>query len=879
MNIIIPELCLVALIGPSGSGKSTFASRHFKPTEVVSSDACRAMVADDATDQAATPDAFALLNFIAATRLRAGRLTVIDATSVQPQARKSLVELAKEYDCLPVAIVLNMPEALCLARNRERPDLSFGPQVVRRQAEQLRRSLRGLKREGFRHVFVLNSPEEVEAAIVEQTPLWVNLRHERGPFDIIGDVHGCFDELVTLLERLGYRLDTRADAAGGTGFSVTHPQGRKAVFVGDLVDRGPGVVDVLKLVMSMTADGVAFCVAGNHESKLLRKLRGRNVQVSHGLAETLAQLDMESPEFRQQVAAFLDGLISHYVLDDGDLVVAHAGMKPEYQGRASARVRDFCLYGETTGETDEFGLPVRSNWAAGYRGRAAVVYGHTPVVEPAWLNRTINIDTGCVFGGKLTALRYPEKELVSVPAARVYYEPVRPLAEAAREVAGSQDFILTPALSQGEREWRRREGEGKAGSRPANILDIEDVTGKRVVSTRLRGNITVLEENAAAALEVMSRFALDPRWLVYLPPTISPCETSRLTGLLEHPDEVFTYYRNNGVSEVVCEEKHMGSRAVVVVGQDAAAIERRFGITGEGIGACYTRTGRRFFEDRALEAQFLECVRAGIGEAGLWDELETDWVVLDSELMPWSLKAQELLREQYAAVGMAARTSLTAAESLLRQTAARGIDAADALAKVEERLNLAQLYGDAYTRYCWPVTSLADIKLAPFHLLASEGQLHTDKDHLWHMNMAARLHEASPALFRDTSHKVVRLDTEDEIEATRWWEELTGEGGEGMVVKPMAFVAKGKRGLAQPAMKCRGAEYLRIIYGPEYTLPENLKRLRNRGLSAKRSLALREFALGIEGLRRFVEREPLYRVHECAFAVLALESEPVDPRL
>ena len=873
MKIAIPELCLVTLIGPSGSGKSTFASRHFKPTEVVSSDTCRAMVADDATDQAATPDAFALLNFIAATRLRAGRLTVIDATSVQPQARKSLVELAREHDCLPVAIVLNMPEALCLARNRERPDRTFGSHVVRRQAEQLRRSLRGLKREGFRYVFVLDSPEEVEAVTIERTPLWVNRRRERGPFDIIGDVHGCFDELAALLEHLGYRLDTRTDTARGTGFSVTHPQGRKAVFVGDLVDRGPGVVDVLKLVMSMTSDGAALCVAGNHESKLLRKLRGRNVQVSHGLAETLAQLDMESPKFRSQVATFLDGLVSHYVLDEGELVVAHAGMKTEYQGRASARVRDFCLYGETTGETDEFGLPVRANWAEGYRGKAMVVYGHTPVAEPAWLNRTINIDTGCVFGGKLTALRYPEKELVSVPAARVYYEPVRPLAEAAREVADSQDFTLTPALSI------KGEGERKAGSRPANILDIDDVIGKRVVSTRLRGNITVREENAAAALEVMSRFAMDPRWLVYLPPTISPCETSELPGLLEHPAEAFAYYRNNGVSEVVCEEKHMGSRAVVVIGQDAAAIERRFGITGDSIGACYTRTGRRFLEDRALEAQFLECVRAGIGEAGLWDELGTDWVALDSELMPWSLKAQELLREQYAAVGAAARTSLAVAESLLRQTSARGIDSADALAKVEERLNLAKLYGDAYARYCWPVASLADIKLAPFHLLASEGQLHTDKDHLWHMNVAARLHEASPALFRDTSHKVVRLNSEDEIEATRWWEELTGKGGEGMVVKPMAFVASGKRGLAQPAVKCRGAEYLRIIYGPEYTLSENLKRLRNRGVSAKRSLALREFALGMEGLRRFVEREPLYRVHECAFAVLALESEPVDPRL
>ena len=857
MNIAIPELCLVALVGPTGSGKSHFASRHFKPTEVVSSDDCRAMVADDATDQSATPDAFALLNFIAATRLRAGRLTVIDATSVQPEARRSLVELAREHDCLPVAIVLDMPEALCLARNRERPDRPFGRRVVRQQTQQLRRSLRGLKREGFRHVFVLNSPEEVDSATIQRTPMWVNLRHEHGPFDIIGDVHGCFDELLTLLERLGYEVESRTDADGGVGFSATHPEGRKAVFVGDLVDRGPGVVKVLRLVMSMVADGSALCVAGNHESKLARKLQGRNVQVTHGLAESLAQLDAESPEFREQVLGFLDGLISHYVLDDGDLVVAHAGIKSEYQGRASARVRDFCMYGETTSEKDEFGLPIRANWAADYRGRATVVYGHTAVVEPAWLNRTINIDTGCVFGGKLTALRYPGKELVSVPAARVYYEPVRPLAE-----SGSPQEAVAPTKD-----------------RAANLLDIEDVIGKRVVSTRLRGNVTVREENAAAALEVISRFALDPRWLVYLPPTISPCETSKLPGLLEHPDEVFAYFRNSGVSEVVCEEKHMGSRAVVVVGRDAAAIERRFGISGEGIGACYTRTGRKFFGDRSLESEFMERVHQGISDAGLWDELETDWVVLDSEIMPWSLKAQELLREQYAAVGAAARNGLTVAESLLRQTAARGIEVADALVGVEERLGLVQLYNDAYARYCWQVESLADIQLAPFHLLASEGHLHAEKDHLWHMKMAARLHEADSALFRNTEHKVVRLNTSDESEATVWWEELARAGGEGMVVKPLDFVSRGKRGLTQPAMKCRGAEYLRIIYGPEYTLPENLERLRNRNISAKRSLAIREFALGIEGLQRFVEREPLYRVHECAFGVLALESEPVDPRL
>ena len=858
MNLEIPELCLVVLVGPSGSGKSTFADRHFKSTEVVSSDACRAMVSDDANDQAATPDAFALLNYIASARLRAGRLTVIDATSVQPQARKSLVELAREHDCLPVAIVLNMPESVCLARNRDRDDRNFGDHVVRRQVQQLRRSLRGLRREGFRYVHVLDTPEDVDAATIERVPSWTNRQHEPGPFDIIGDVHGCFDELVALLERLEYRItQPRTDGGGDRSFSVSHPQGRKAVFVGDLVDRGPGVANVLRLVMSMVADGTALCVAGNHESKLVRKLKGRNVQVSHGLAESLAQLELETPEFREQATKFMDGLISHYMLDGGNLVVAHAGMKEEYQGRASARVRDFCLYGETTGETDEWGLPVRADWAAGYRGQATVVYGHTPVTEPTWLNRTINVDTGCVFGGRLTALRYPENELVSVPAARVYYEPVRPMS------GGAQDEDRVTATND----------------RAANLLDIDDVMGKRVVATRLRGNVTVREEQAAAALEVMSRFALDPRWLVYLPPTISPCGTSKLPGMLEHPAEVFDYYRSNGVSSVICEEKHMGSRAVVVAGRDAEAIQRRFGIASESAGTCYTRTGRRFFDDPVLERQFLHRVREALSTSGLWEELETDWVVLDCELLPWSMKAQELLREQYAAVGTAAETGLSSAQALLHQAEARGIDVGEILPSVNERLRLAQLYRDAYGRYCWPVASLDDIRLAPFHLLASEGTVHTDKDHLWHLDIAARLRQADDELFRETGHKAVELNSWAEDDAIRWWEELTGAGGEGMVVKPMSFITTGKRGLAQPAMKCRGSEYLRIIYGPEYTLPDNLERLRGRGLSTKRSLALREFALGLEGLQRFVDREPLYRVHECAFAVLALESEPVDPRL
>jgi len=861
VKLTIPDLSLVVLIGASGSGKSTFARAHFRPTETVSSDACRALVSDDENNQAATTDAFDVLHVIAAKRLAAGRLTVVDATNVQAEARRPLVALARQYHCLPVAIVFDLPEEVCQQRNRTRPDRDFGPHVVRRQTADLRRSLRGLQREGFRHVFTLSSPEEAAAVEIERQPLWNNRRDDHGPFDIIGDAHGCADELEELLARLGYVAASTIGSLGDQTPVYRHPEGRKAVFVGDLVDRGPRILDTVRLVRAMVDAGSALCVPGNHDMKLMRKLRGRDVPVTHGLESSLAELDALPAETRagvsRELADFLDGLVSHYVLDEGALVVAHAGLKETMQGRGSREVREFTLYGETTGETDEFGLPVRYNWAAEYHGKAAVVYGHTPTPRPEWLNNTINIDTGCVFGGRLTALRYPERALVSVPARRAYQEPVRPFP-----VSDGDAPDLT------------------AQQHHDDVLDIDDVLGKRIVETRLRGNVTIREENASAALEVMSRFAADPRWLVYLPPTMSPSETSRRPDLLEHPEEAFAYYRKEGVAQVVCEEKHMGSRAVVVVCKDEDAARARFGVLGQGSGIVYTRTGRRFFEDAGLEATLLTRLRQALDHAGLWAELETDWAILDCELMPWSAKARDLLRQQYAAVGAAARMALPLAVASLQAATERGLDLTPLVERYREREAMAARYVEAYRRYCWPVRSIDDYKLAPFHLLATEGRVHTDRDHAWHLETLARACRADPDLLLVTPSLVVDLaDGASQERGIAWWEELTDRGGEGMVVKPRDFIAAGRRGMAQPAVKCRGREYLRIIYGPDYTAAENLERLRSRGLGAKRSLALREFALGIEGLDRFVRREPLRRIHECVLGVLALESEPVDPRL
>ena len=899
MILDIPELSLVVLVGASSSGKSTFARQHFSPTEIISSDQCRAFISDDPADQSATDDAFDLLHHWVGLRLKRGRLTVVDATNVQPFARKSLIELARQHHVLPVAIVLDLPERVLLERHRARTDRDFSPHVLTNHRRDLHRSVGGLEKEGFRYVHVLKSELDIAAVQINRTRTWNDRRTDTGPFDIIGDVHGCYPELLELLDKLGY---TRPGE--GETLSVVPPAGRKAVFVGDLTDRGPDSPAVLQLVMNMVRDGVALCVPGNHDDKLHRYLSGKKVSLTHGLDQTIAQLDARPPAFQQQVRQFLGKLVSHYVLDGGRLVVAHAGLPEAMQGRASGAVRAFCLYGETTGETDEYGLPVRLNWAANYRGRAMVVHGHVPVPAVEWLNNVIDIDTGCCFGGQLTALRYPEKELVSVPAHRVYSEPKRPLV-AVSELPIAQPDLQTSLPSVAETAGQNN----RDGFQPApnlqnesladktivpltaqqeadGVLDLADVLGRRTVLTRVGPPVKIPEESAIAALEVMSRFAIAPQWLLYLPPTMSPVETSALPDYLEHPAEAFAYYRKQGVERMVCEEKHMGSRVVVIVCRQPAVAQTRFGLSAPADGVVYTRTGRAFFADPTVETALLHRLQTALTHAKFWGRFETDWIALDAELMPWSAKARELIRSQYAAVGAAGTATLSATVDMLAQAAGRGLPVQTLQVSNAGQTDRMGRFREAYGQYCRAVDGIEGLTLAPFHLLATEGRVHTDQPHDWHLAQIADLCAADPALLTMTDHRFVDLTDPSSIaDATDWWEGLTRAGGEGMVVKPLAFVPRTAKGsgpatrLIQPAVKCRGREYLRIIYGPDYDTPDHLAILKKRGLQVKRSLALQEFALGLESLGRFVAREPLRRVHECTFGVLALESEDVDPTL
>jgi protein phosphatase len=837
----------VALIGASSSGKTTLAKKHFKPTEILSSDFFRALVSDDENDQRASAAAFEALYFVANKRLSLGLLTVIDATNLQKMARDQVLGLAKGQDCLTVGIVLNLPENVLKARNLARTDRVLDPKTIANQCSLLNRSLKFLDRDGFPRFYVLNSEEEVNDLQIVRVPLWNDKKAETGPFDVIGDVHGCYDELTDLLEKLGYAVDR-------DNFIATPPLGRRAIFLGDLVDRGPKNVETLRLVMGLTDRGEALCVPGNHDVKLLKYLQNKKVKLTPSLTKTVEALNAETPNFIAAVKRFLDSLVSHYVLDSGRLVVAHAGLEEKYQGRSSSRVRDFCLYGETNGELDEYGYHKRLPWADDYRGRALVVYGHTAMVEPLVVNNVICVDTGCAFGGSLTAFRYPEREFVKVKAKKVYYASRKPLAAAAT----------------------RDDDE--------SVLKVEGLLGNLRLETRVCRIVKIKSENSAAALEAMSRFAVDPRWLIYLPPTMSPTTVSDREDYLEYPDQAFEYYKKRNIFNVVCERKHMGSRAVIVLGRDEISVQKRFGLKNDGQGIVYTRTGRRFFEDLTVEKALLSRLSATLTKSGFWEDCVTDWVCLDAEIMPWSAKAQKLLVTQYAIVGLAGRLGLTQAiEAIGRsiQTLGGSEPLENLLNERQQSFLALEKYAEAYRAYCWEVNSVDDYSVAPFHVLATEGLAWVSRPHAFHLETIKKYLADYDPLFLATDHLFVDLnDPCCQAAASSWWEELTQSGGEGMVIKPLDFIAKGgHQTLVQPAIKCRGREYLRIIYGPEYNLGDRLSLLKKRVVGRKRALALTEFALGVESLERFVRHEPLWRVHECVFGVLALESQPIDPRL
>lgn len=847
-SLVIQDPALVLLIGVSAAGKSTFARNHFLPTEILSSDHCRALISDDETNQDVTTQAFALVHFLAEQRLSAYRLTVIDATNLRPEDRASLIALGRRQQLSVYGIVLDLPEQVLLERHGRRMDRPFGPSVIQRQYALLHSRLESIQEEGFTRLYTLRSEEQLEQVRIERQRLPADRRFERGPFDIIGDVHGCFGELCQLLERLGYQVQRRGGAEEPS-FWVSHPAGRRVVLLGDIIDRGPDIVLCLRLVMDMVKSGRALCLLGNHEAKLIRKLEGREVKLLHGLDKTVEELSHTSSAFQARLLRFLSGLSPQLLLEDGRLVVAHAGMKEAYAGRVGEKVRSFALFGDTTGELDGYGLPVRQDWAQGYQGRALVAYGHTPTLDVRFVHNTVCLDTGCVFGGMLSALRYPEREVVSVRAARVYFTPKRPLDEGVRPSS----------------PWR---------------LDLEGVQHKRPFLLPTLGRPLVLTPALTQpSLELMSRFCVDPRWLVTLPPTMSPPDWSARSDWLERPEEAFAFYQVQKLEEVLIEEKHWGVRCLMVVCRQPEVACERFGLASPSWGRLYSRLGRPLVAAEEVEQATLRQLSAGLERAGLFELLGSNWVLLDGELVRWERRRELFGGASLSHTLHAGLTGMGRGLELLAQASARGV----AVGGVERALWARRQALEALERVMggqFPEGQEEQVQVAPFHLLASEGVTHVDKGHVWHLEQVEKLWRAVPELCRPTRWWRVRLDDAQALaEVTAWWESISACGEGGMVVKPLAFLPEGERGPMQPALKVRGREALRLVCGVEYTLSATLERLKQRPVGARRGQTLREQALSVEAMNRFVAREPLSRVHEVVSALLALKGESLDPHL
>lgn len=863
MRITLPYAGIVLLVGPSNSGKTTLLNRLMKEnqllaSEVISSDQFRVLVSDiefiqwnqrpkeeadvlyDQYTRIST-EAFEAMDYLIGKRARLNKLTIIDATHLKEDDRERYIRMGKKYHVPVVAIVLNVSEKELLMRDEHR-DHPRGKNRIKQQFQQFKRSLKSIKKEGFHRTYILNEAELQELEIGRQeNPLIIDLGNG---LDFIGDIHGCFEEFMELLGKLGY-------VENEEGYYI-HPAGRKILSLGDVMSRGPRSLETMLFFKKHVVAGYAYMIDSNHGWKIARWLDGRNVKLAHGDEKVEADFEEYETQFgkesmdkvKQELKDWLLAAKSHFIIQKNGVKVAvatHAGIRDHHIGKQSQRISDFCRYGDTDG-LDENGKPIRKDWTIGHQSSELIIWGHDPKPQPLLVNNTLNIDQGVVFGGALTAYRYPEKQFVQVQAKQDYADvPDNPLWE-----------------------WERKR------LAPPNLGKY--INGYSVL-TEQYGEIAIYKEGIKPALDDLSHYTLPLEELVYLPPTMSPTpKPSRLEGYLEHPMEAFEYYQANGVDTMVVEKKHMGSRGILFLFKNKEAAKEYIG--RESLGAIYTRTGRAFFQ-KELEEKILKVLNADLNS--YFEKYQTDFVLLDAEILPWNLKAKDLILKQYAHVGEMALLDRIKLSERLQKASENGRDVEAWIKESDENIKNAAVFNEVYQKYCWETEGLEGIQIAPFHTLAHSAETFFDKPHTWHMEKNQEFSGLS-SLFVETEYRVV-TDEESMKDAIKWWEEMTEDGHEGFVVKPETYVARPKGKLLQPAIKVRGRKYLHIIYGIDYLHPENLSRLKQRNAGKKQRNALKEFSLGVEAVNRFVRREALERWHECVLGVLALESEPIDPRL
>ncbi|WP_066066643.1 polynucleotide kinase-phosphatase [Neobacillus soli] len=862
-KIHLPFAGIVLFVGPSNSGKTTILNRliaenQILPSEVISSDQFRVLVSDiefinwnqrpkveaDALFDEyyrISNEAFEAMDYLIGKRCRLNKLTIIDATHLKEDDRERYIRLGKKYHVPVVAIVLNVVEKELISRDEER-DFPRGKNRIKQQYQHFKRTLRFIKKEGFHRTYILSDAELQGLEMGRQeNSLFIDVGNG---IDFIGDIHGCFEEFIELLKKLGYKENAEG--------LFLHPEGRKILSLGDVMSRGPRSLETLQFFKRHVMAGHAYMIDSNHGWKIARWLDGRNVNLAHGDENVAAEFAEYEGRFGKEAADILKEELkelllkakSHLVIQRNGVKVAvatHAGMKDYYIGKQSQRISDFCRYGDSEG-LDENGKPLRKDWTINHQSNELIIWGHDPKPQPLLVNNTLNIDQGVVFGGQLTAYRYPEKQFVSVQAKQDYANvPVNPL-----------------------KEWERKR------LAPPNL-------GKYVngfsVLTEQYGELAIYKDGAKSALDDLSHYTLPLEEIVYIPPTMSPTpKPSNLAGYLEHPSEAFEYYQANGVDTMVVEKKHMGSRGILFLFKNKKTAKEYIG--RETLGSIYTRTGRAFFQ-KELEERILQALNADLSD--YFEKYNTDFVLLDAEILPWNLKAKELIMTQYAHVGEMALLDRSKLRDLLKKARDNGKDVGSWLAENDEKIENARVFNEVYQKYCWETVGLEGIQIAPFHTLAHSTETFFTQPHTWHMEKNKEFSGLS-SLFMETEYRVV--SDEDSMKAAiEWWEEMTEDGHEGFVVKPETFVARHKGKLLQPAIKVRGRKYLHIIYGIDYLQPENLSRLKQRNAGKKQRNALKEFALSVEAVNRFVGRESLERYHECVLAVLALESDPIDPRL
>jgi protein phosphatase len=834
MILRLPKFSALAVLAPTAFPVAEWARRHFDPQICLDPSDCQQLLGVAAVPPSA--DAYALVTQAFQLRLAAGKTTVLLQAPLDQSGRQFIRSACRKYHTQLLVLSIELPEdelaALAPAYDRA---------LWAREQDLLEQNLQFLDKEGIQQHFRIRSSAELAALQVEWQPLPCDRSELAGPFDLIGSLHGCHAELLALLAKLGYDRAHDPD-----GLLPLHPQGRLPVFLGDMADRGPGSAQALALVKAMTTAGKALTVLGNQDRALLEFLRAEPDGDPGELALWWSQA---SPAEKSATLAWIAALPSHLVLDGGRLVAVHGGIQAEMIGRHTQPITAFCTFGSTPSEHNAVQKEPLASWVEDIPAGTTVVFAHQPLVDAVDAGRYVAVDTACLYGGQLSAFRYPEREFVQVPAETAHETATWPALAAPQ----------APLHAAAER-W---------------LLPDEHFNGRFLVQTTSGFTFTTTEAQYNVVTEFLEAEAVSPRWLIYLPPSMSPPQPAAQAGYLEHPVEAFSYYEKKGQTHVMVQEKLDGRRAVVVLCRDQAAAAARFGAEDGRLGVVYSRRGRPIFADPAEERELLGQLHAAATAAGLWEALRTDWICCEGQLCGGKFQPARRAEEERIAAGVVATWPRSL--ELLAHSTASGPEFEALKARMGERSAGAQ----ALARICArPEAADGDWFFVPYHLLAAQSGVFFDRPHAWHLEQLAAFTQANAPRVRALRAELLDLQDHDQRrKLINWWQELSDQGAPGIVVKPVTLELFINQEYLQPAMKVRGREALRKVYGPFYTDPELLAHHRNRSLKERRELSVRHFALGKEGLERFVAGRPHYEVFQTVFTHLAISTMDGNPLL